>query len=777
MDSKSPFTPQSGENPKMVRPIPRVVNANPGLQPLPQSSGLQVGDIYYILFRHKWKILLCSLLGIILAIAFYVRNPPPYESRAKLFVRYVVAENKPLDPTGEAANMKSPDMRGETIMSAEREILTSFDLAKQVAETIGPEKLLTETTDKDTDLIRAAVKVSEGLTVDAPRMSSVINVSFRHTNPALVQPVLAEIISRYLKTHVDIHRAVGIIGNFLTQETDQLRTRLAQTEDELRKARNRAGIVSLETSKADFATETARIRDEVMRTQAELAERTAILEQLAKQFPDNKPAETENQLPPEKLEAYQTALARCELLRKREQELLTLFTPENTRVREVRAQLAEAEGAKRKLEEELPALARISSPNTTTVAGSQQSQGMYDYATESMRIGALQAKLKVLNGQMEQVRAQVANVDQMEGAILELLRKKEMEEANYRYYAARLEQSRINEALGTGKVSNISEIQKPTPPSPDWKKIIKIMGALAGGGIALGLAWAFLIEFFLDHSVRRPIDVERMLGLPLFLSIPVMGKKKKPRQPKTPAAGLPSGSETPADPASAVTALVKSDAEQSRMAVTAQLLYFHETLRDRLISYFESVNLTHKPKLVAVTGLDNGSGVTTTAAGLASCLSETGEGNVLLVDMTAGQGSAQQFYRGQKVCGLEEILSARASAQVEDNLFVVVEEPGRDRLSRILPQRFNKLVPQLKASNFDYIIFDMPPVSQISITPRLAGFMDMVLLVIESEKTNRDLVERATALLAQSKAHVGAVLNKTKHYVPKRLHQDSLSNF
>ena len=25
---------------------------------------------------------------------------------------------------------------------------------------------------------------------------------------------------------------------------------------------------------------------------------------------------------------------------------------------------------------------------------------------------------------------------------------------------------------------------------------------------------------------------------------------------------------------------------------------FHETLRDRLISYFESINLRHKPKLV-----------------------------------------------------------------------------------------------------------------------------------------------------------------------------------
>ena len=126
--------------------------------------------------------------------------------------------------------------------------------------------------------------------------------------------------------------------------------------------------------------------------------------------------------------------------------------------------------------------------------------------------------------------------------------------------------------------------------------------------------------------------------------------------------------------------------------------------------------------------------------------------------------------------GLEEILSTRESAQVQDKLYVVAEEPGQEKLSRILPQRFTKLVPKLKASNFDYIIFDMPPVSQISITPRLAGFMDMVLLVIESEKTNRDLVQQATTLLSQSNAHVGAVLNKTQAYVPTKLYQENLGN-
>jgi hypothetical protein len=69
----------------------------------------------------------------------------------------------------------------------------------------------------------------------------------------------------------------------------------------------------------------------------------------------------------------------------------------------------------------------------------------------------------------------------------------------------------------------------------------------------------------------------------------------------------------------------------------------------------------------------------------------------------------------------------------------------------------------------------MPTVSQLSITPRLAGFMDMVLLVIESEKTDREVVQGACNLLAESKAHVGIVLNKTRNYVPARLQQQLMA--
>ncbi len=206
----------------------------------------------------------------------------------------------------------------------------------------------------------------------------------------------------------------------------------------------------------------------------------------------------------------------------------------------------------------------------------------------------------------------------------------------------------------------------------------------------------------------------------------------------------------------------------------AALRPFLETLRDRLIAYFEMINLTHKPKLVAVTSCGTGAGVTTTAAGLAASLSETGDGNVLLVDMNVQEGEAHHFYKGKLTCGLDQVLEKgqREGAMIKENLYVAREFPGNDALPRVLPKQFSRLVPKMKASDFDYIIFDMPPVSQISITPRLARFMDMVLLVVESEKTDREVAQRATAWLAEGKSNVGVILNKTRSYIPKRLQQE-----
>src|SRR5436305_12931660 len=62
---------------------------------------------------------------------------------------------------------------------------------------------------------------------------------------------------------------------------------------------------------------------------------------------------------------------------------------------------------------------------------------------------------------------------------------------------------------------------------------------------------------------------------------------------------------------------------------------YSEAIRDRLGLYFELHGVTHKPKLVGGTGFGEGSGTATLAAGVAAALSETGDGEVVLVEFNA----------------------------------------------------------------------------------------------------------------------------------------------
>jgi uncharacterized protein involved in exopolysaccharide biosynthesis/Mrp family chromosome partitioning ATPase len=739
---------------------------------------MTLGDIYYVLFRHKWKIILCSVAGLVAAVTLYVLNPPPYQSEAELFIRYVLESRSP-NPTVDGPKMISPDDQGQTIINSEIEILRSLDSAQHVADAIGPEKILAKA-GGGKDRIQAAALVRKNLTVQVPIKSSVIRIVFQHPDAGIVQPVLNGLIDSYLKKHAEVHQSPGTSDDFLTQQTDQLRSRLSQTDQELRKARNKAGVISLEDTKKAYTEQIAKIRQDLFAAEAELAERRAALQEVQKLAPATAaPTNAVPDLPSDQVDEYKRLCARLDLLWKREQELLIAYTGENRLVNEVRGQIAEADKLKKKMEEEHPRLATLGA--SLAKVADQRATPSVDLSTESTRAMALESRIKVLNSQLDQIRSEAGNMDEMEGAISELQRKKQLEESNYKYFAASLEQARIDEALGAGKVTNISRIQAPSPPFRASSNSFKMMAMVAIGGLLGGLAWAFLIELYLDRSVRRPVEVETKLRLPLFLSIPditrnghhrhVRAAKHEPLLLKAAGGNAPAVASNGSPEEAGGLEIAPWDPNHS-------LRPFYEALRDRLAVYFEVRNLTHKPKLVAVTSSGKGSGVTTIAGGLAACLSETGDGNVLLVDMNLEQGSAQQFYKGKPACGLDEALETETkdSALVQDNLYVVTEGSNGDKLPRILPKRFTCLVPKFKASDYDYIIFDMPPISQTSVTPRLAGFMDMMLLVIESEKTDRGIVQQATALLAESKATVCAVLNKTRTYVPPRLHQEFLSD-
>ena len=114
------------------------------LQPQHHRPGIHASDILFALFRCKWTIVFCTLLGLAGAAAVFYRFPPAYQSQAKLLVRYVLERNGVDSIDNTTKPNQSSSGTGKTtdsIIDAEVQILTSWDLAAQVAEAIGPKRL------------------------------------------------------------------------------------------------------------------------------------------------------------------------------------------------------------------------------------------------------------------------------------------------------------------------------------------------------------------------------------------------------------------------------------------------------------------------------------------------------------------------------------------------------------------------------------------------------------------------------------------------------------
>jgi succinoglycan biosynthesis transport protein ExoP len=741
-------------------------------------GGMTLPDFYHVVFRHKWAIIILSVLGFVAAAIIHFTAPTDYISEAELLIKFVRETGAPTMNTGDG-QMKSVDASGEGIISTEIAILNSYDLAMQVATNFGPAKILGKKagpSDTPNDLtIAAANMVRDGLRVERYGKGPVLSITFAHPDFSLVRGLLTEIITDYQNYTIAIHGAAGANYESDQKETEDLRNYWMQAQDELHKAKKDVNVMNIDDSKKYYALTMFQDSQAIKLAQAELADLKDALATL-KGTSGTNTSTNKVEIPQETIDAYTDAVELISSLKKAYDKMRDEGMPAHNKLCLAKMeQVEKAKETKKKMEQDEPRLAKLNLSGK--VSGEAANMSLAEQITDKeTEIQKKEKHIKFAQAEYDENSAALVKLEAAESRILDLEFKEKQTKENYQSFMNKLANSKIDLDLAALKNVNIAVTQQPMPPALERTKTPKKMAVAALSGILVGLAWAFLSEFYLDHSVKRAKEVEGDLGMRLFLSIPKIKRKdlrrnllKAPKDAPEPEAA--NGSMLPV--------VNGANGQNGKHEVAPwdpnhSLHEYYEALRDRLIAYFEVNNLTHKPKLVAVTGASKGAGTTSIAVGLAASLSQTGEGKVLLIDMNYENGGAQPFYQGKPGCELDAALtdSTRETALVQDNLYVVSGPANGDKLARMLPKKFATLVPKFEASNYDYIIFDMPPISRTGVTQRLAGFMDQMLVVVEAEKTSRDVVRQANALLAESKAKVSVVLNKTRTYVPKRLHQE-----
>jgi polysaccharide biosynthesis transport protein len=745
----------------------------------PEHSNLNLGNILFALFRWKRTILGLTILGLIAAAVVHYRYPRAYESDARLLVRYVL-ERSGYDPVDTLSGQSARGGSGLTIdavIAAEVSILTSWDLSVQVAEALGPNRVLPDA--KSPSVAAAASVINSGLSTTTSKGSNIIGVAYQNQKPAVATAVLNELVTRYFTKHLEVHRSAGAF-DFVSQQTDQIHARLNQTEDQLKKLKAQTGVMSFQDSVSSLTGQVTHLDDQIRAAESDLAEQQAKVKQIeqsgallnvseaerskdtAKDITKDGAKANANDATPtpapqgpssKEVGDYQALMANLDHLRETQLEMSAKYTDQNPLVKMNQAHIADMENQKRTLEKKYPELLSL-----------QKGVGQMDLRGERVRLAGMKSKVDDMIRQKAELQERMKQFADIGPQITNLERTKEMDEQNYKYYSATLQKARVDEALDPSKMPNISAIQRPSPPGLVTTTRDKIVYGIAGGGLALGLGIALLSELVLSRVYKRRSEIERQLRSPVMLSIPYQKQSANGRLRLPWKNGQGAGTQTPE----------KSKSNLAPWEVEHFIRPYSEAVRDRLGLYFELHGVTHKPKLIGVTGFNDGVGTSTLAAGVAAALSETGDGKVLLVDVNATNGEVHPFFAGRPAAALTTAIKPQAPiTSAAENLYLATVNQSGSKSTHLGLKKFFALVPNLKASDFDYIIFDMPPITQTSPTIGLAALMDKVLLVVEAEKTTRDTVKRGYRELVGARADVAVVLNKTRTYGPNWLESAS----
>ncbi len=697
---------------------------------------LNLRDYWRIIRKRKWSVALITLAFAAMAFAFaQVQQPDPiYQATA------IVKFERSTNLVGLLVQSLSFGSGDTTATQAA--VIRSYAVIERAAKIL---RLIPP--DLDSEAIRQDPRYAQRLSdirarIDAKpeESTSLINIAVTSPVPAESARVANAVAQGYHEENIAVRgQQLREARRFIEEQLTEITGRIQRAEDGLRSLKERQGIVSL-------SEETAASLTRVNTLEAELEKTRAAREETASQLRSIQDTQAyRDGLPPQLLtggsDPMYTKLssALVDLTIERE-NLLVSLTPRHPQVQDIEARIATM---RRNLESHIA---------TTRDAITRELQ-----AKERV----LQSREAEIQQTVRQIRQQHRNIPDVSRQYAQFQRELTLNENLYANLRSKQQEVQIREKEQAEEVSIVRPATVPTSPiNPPQTAGKTFVGILIG--LTVGFVLAFVFES-LDTSIGTIQDVESYLETTVLGLIPNI-------DPKDPYIAPAPGEE--------------DEALDKLRPFLITLLSPRSTVAEAyrsLRTNLEFLSLEKNAKAICVTSASLMEGKTTTAINLATTIAQMGK-RTLLVEADLRKPFLHHAFGIPREPGLTEVILGNTSWQsclrtVTDLMLgplgvdKIMAAPNLDKLFLLTSgapppnpteflnsQRMTELIATFR-QEFDFVIFDCPPILPVTDAAILAAKTDGTLIVYRVGKIARSALKRAKTLLENVRGTVlGVVL-------------------
>ncbi|HVW83466.1 MAG TPA: polysaccharide biosynthesis tyrosine autokinase [Bryobacteraceae bacterium] len=701
---------------------------------LPARADSVTAPLWKLIRRYKFVIAASALVCGVTAFFLAASHPPSFVASAAIEIQDF---NDNVLNTSDVVSVTRRAATDESYLATEMEMLTTTSLLQRVSDKLslesqirgeqkqsrfdGIRQFLGIPQPKLTRRQRAIGMLRGGMEINAPKGSSrIVRISYSSGDPQFAARVANTIANEFIEQNLEWRLQDTVkTSRWLGQQIEDLRARLQQSEDSLRRFGDSAGLMF--TSEKDNVAEAKlkQLQDELSKAQADRIERQSHHEIVAR-ADARAAAELLDSGP---LRDYQIKLADA---RQKLAELEAIYTANHPKVLQARAEVTTIE-------------ASIESERRNVLRRSE-SEFLASRRREQLLTSAFNAQTQLVTNQ----EAQAARY---------MLLKNEVD-ANKQMYDAMLQKVKSLNIASALQARNIIVVDAAEPPATPSEPR-PLLNACAG--VITGLLMAGVFVFARERaneSIHSPGLTQSMLQLPELGAIPSV--RRQDGQTRR------------------LTSVVPGQIEGSGLEL-ATLRHGDSAIADSFRGVvasllFNSVS-SGQGRAFAVTSALPSEGKTTTLCNLAVVLSRINR-RVLVIDADFRRPRLSTVFGVAGEHGLTDVL--RGDKPVSEystaELVVTTAIPrlsvlpiGKDRSAQDMDllhsPRLREVIERVR-SEFDFVLADTPPVIPVPDARLIGPLVDGVLIVCRASVTSAESVRTATRRFQEDGSHViGTILN------------------